>query len=474
MIKKVQIVLILIMICLAGFLAYDVYGDGILEEGQTIKNKFESQIPESDTEPLTVQTETETETESETETETESETEAVLLPEYFDLREQGKAPVVKDQGNLETCWAVAASSALESDILPDEHLIFSADHLSLQNPYLKGQEEGGAYVMTMAYLASWMGPVLEEDDPYGDGVTTEGLEPVRHIQEMQVIVEKDYDAVKTMVYKHGAVQSSFYMDMQNAQYSSVYYNEFDYAYCYNGEEEPNHDVLIIGWDDHYPKENFTAEVKNNGAFICQNSWGETFGDGGIFYVSYEDVLVGGYCIGYTGIESADNYDNIYQSDLCGWVGQLGYEKDSCYFANVYESQTDELAEAVGFYAVGKDTKYTIYKTEKFTRGLSLLSKEKIQSGKLKNPGYYTIPLKETIALEVGKKFALIIEIETPGEEFPVAAEYQADENTAMVVIDDGEGYISHNGIIWDRAETKYSCNVCLKVYTSNSQKVLEN
>ena len=24
---------------------------------------------------------------------------------------------------------------------------------------------------------------------------------------------------------------------------------------------------------------------------------------------------------YTDIESADNYDNIYQSDLCGWGGQ---------------------------------------------------------------------------------------------------------------------------------------------------------
>ena len=44
---------------------------------------------------------------------------------------------------------------------------------------------------------------------------------------------------------------------------------------------------------------------------------------------------------YTRVEDNDNYDNIYQSDLCGWVGQLGYECDTAYFSNVYTAQSDE-------------------------------------------------------------------------------------------------------------------------------------
>ena len=32
-----------------------------------------------------------------------------------------------------------------------------------------------------------------------------------------------------------------------------------------------------------------------------------------------DTNVGTHNVVYTDIESADNYDNIYQSDLCGWV-----------------------------------------------------------------------------------------------------------------------------------------------------------
>ena len=35
------------------------------------------------------------------------------LPEAYDLRQKQKEPEVKNQGTLGTCWAVAASSALE-------------------------------------------------------------------------------------------------------------------------------------------------------------------------------------------------------------------------------------------------------------------------------------------------------------------------------------------------------------------------
>ena len=34
------------------------------------------------------------------------------------------------------------------------------------------------------------------------------------------------------------------------------YNKETKAYCYMGQEKPNHDVVIIGWDDNYSKENF--------------------------------------------------------------------------------------------------------------------------------------------------------------------------------------------------------------------------
>ena len=64
------------------------------------------------------------------------------LPSAYDGRMTGKAPEVKNQGTFGTCWAVVTSSALESRLLPQEDIIFSADHISTQNSYAIGQGRG--------------------------------------------------------------------------------------------------------------------------------------------------------------------------------------------------------------------------------------------------------------------------------------------------------------------------------------------
>lgn len=57
--------------------------------------------------------------------------------------------------------------------------------------YNLNQNQGGEFNMSMAYLAAWKGPVYEEDDPYGDGYSPDGLEPAFHVQEMQIIESKN-------------------------------------------------------------------------------------------------------------------------------------------------------------------------------------------------------------------------------------------------------------------------------------------
>ncbi|MDO5426079.1 MAG: lectin like domain-containing protein [Eubacteriales bacterium] len=388
------------------------------------------------------------------------------LPAAYDNRETGKAPAVKNQGNLGTCWALAATSALEANLRPDEIWDFSADHMSMQNGYDKNQNDGGAYTMAMSYLASWTGPVREEDDVYGDGYSPDNLSPVKHVQEMHMIKDGTLDEIKREIYRYGAVQSSVYVDTQGSLEGSVYYSQLNNSYCYTGDEPANHDILIIGWDDYYAAENFTYQVRNDGAFICQNSWGSRFGEDGIFYVSYEDALITDCCVSYAAVEDTDNYANIYQTDLCGWVGQLGYNSSECYFANVYTPQGTESLEAVGFYATGPNTTYEIYVAAQFEDTSSLVVWEPAATGRFDLAGYYTVTLPEPVVLTAGQPFAVIVKIRTPDTLYPVAAEYQADENTAGVIISDGEGYISQTGYVWTRAEESYGCNVCLKAYTS--------
>lgn len=393
--------------------------------------------------------------------------ETSILPPQYDLREKKRAPQIKNQGKYGTCWAFAALSAMESALMPEEEEIFAPDHMSLQNSFVLRQADGGEYTMGMAYLTAWQGPVYEADDPYGDGTSPDNLEPVKHVQEIQLIDGKDFEKIKEAVFKYGGVQTAIYSALRSSQTNSPYYNSDAYAYCYMGAEKPNHEILIIGWDDNYPKENFKMEVESDGAFICQNSWGENFGDNGVFYVSYYDVNIGNHNVVYTGIEETDNYDHIYQSDLCGWVGQLGYTQDSLYAANVYTAAGRETIKAAGFYATGKETSYELYVVKNFRNEDSLADRVLAASGKVANAGYYTIDFEKGFEVEPGEKYAVVLYIKTPGSERPMAIEYAADEFTSDVDLSDGEGYISLRGNQWERTEENQECNLCLKVYTDN-------
>jgi C1A family cysteine protease len=390
-----------------------------------------------------------------------------IVPTRYDLRDRARASAVRNQGAYGTCWAFAALGALESSLLPEERVTYSVDHMTLNNGFNLTQKDGGDYTMGMAYLAAWKGPVYEADDPYGDDVTDTSLEAVKHVQEMQIIDGKDYEKIKEAVFKYGGVQTSIYNGLKSSQADSPYYNKANSAYCYIGTAKPNHDVVIIGWDDSYPKENFNADLEGDGAFICQNSWGENFGEDGVFYISYYDTNIGTHNVVYTRIDEVGNYDHIYQSDLCGWVGQIGYMKESIYGANIYTTAQEEELTAASFYATGKDSQYELYVVRDFVDEDSFQSMIPVASGKLNNAGYYTVDFNQGILLDAEEQYAIVLHIITPGSVRPMAIEYAADEATENVILDDGDSYISSNGSKWVNVDTEKEANLCIKAFTKN-------
>ncbi|MCR5665873.1 MAG: cell surface protein [Eubacterium sp.] len=391
--------------------------------------------------------------------------EELELPASYDLREEGRTGEILNQGSYGTCWAFASLSSIESILLPESSRQFSVDHMSISNSFSSSQYDGGDYTMGMAYLTSWQGPVLEEDDPYGDGKSDDSLDPVLHVQEIQLITDKKYEEIKEAVMLYGGVQTSIYNSMRNGYSSNAQYSYYNKSYYYSGTQRPNHDIVIVGWDDDYAKENFVTTPEGDGAFICQNSWGESFGDDGFFYISYYDTNIGNNNVVYTGIESSDNYDSIYQADLCGWVGQIGYGSDSVYGANIYTAQEDEKLSAVGFYITSEDTDYEVYAVTDYEDTDSFEDMTLLASGNKERSGYYTVDVSEKLDLKKGQKFAVILKLKTEDNDHPLAIEYRADEFSEDADITDGEGYISVSGDEWISVEETYSCNLCLKAYT---------
>ncbi len=391
------------------------------------------------------------------------------LPKAYDMRDDERVTPVRDQGNLGTCWAFASLGALESSLMPGESYMFSPDHMSFMSGYNMTQQDGGDFNMALAYLTSWKGPVLENEDPYGDGATDSSLTASVHLQEAVSIPAKDFDGIKAAIHQWGGVQSSFYSDMEFANSSSSYYSAKDCSYYYPGKNTANHDIVIVGWDDDYPKENFNVHPENDGAFLCRNSWGSQFGDRGYFYISYEDTNIGTDNLVYTRVETTDNYDCIYQSDLLGWVGTIGYSEEGAWFSNVYEAQKDEMIKAAAFYTTGPSSYFDIFIVRDFTDSQSFDTMEYVKSGYIENAGYHTVDFLADLPVNAGDKFAVIVHLVTEDSLRPVAIEYETGEWTSSVDISDGEGYLSYDGRTWENIESVYESNACLKVFTDRRE-----
>ncbi len=384
------------------------------------------------------------------------------LPKAYDLRKENRVTSVGDQGYNGSCWAFASLGALESGLLPKEYVEFSTEHMRYYNGFYD-TEEGGAYPMAVAYLASWKGPVLERNIRNSSSGTL--ISASKHLEEAIFIQAKDYDSIKKAVFLYGGVETSIFTSLKSANSWSKYYNQTTNSYYFNEHFDANHDVVIVGWDDDFPKENFTIQPEKDGAFLCKNSWGESFGEDGYFYISYEDTVVGTNNVVYTKVAPVTNYDHIYQTDELGWVGQIGYGKEYAWFANVYEAKGKERLKAVSFYATMPKTSYEVYVVPQFQSEVSFANKRKVAEGFVKEAGYYTVNFSDSIKLKKGQKYGVVVYISSSNTTQPVAVEYEKDVHTSTFSTGEGEGYISLYGDDWTRIETKQNSNICLKAFT---------
>jgi len=398
------------------------------------------------------------------------------LPSSYDLRAEGRLTPVKDQAQWATCWAFSNIAAVESKVLsatpaPSPAPDYSEDNLIRRSGYFSSNTRryntGGYDFMAVAYFARWAGPVPDTSDPYDGAAGANGT--VKHVQGVVMIPGRtsplDNDLVKQLVMQNGALSVGMWMDW------SAYGNDDTYAYYDPVAEGENHGVDVVGWDDGYPASDFGAgrrQPPGSGAFLVRNSWGESWGDGGYFWVSYydrsfasEQGLGGlGGMSSYSDVEDTTNYAREYQYDKLGVTARTGYGRIRVWGANRFTAAADQTVSAASFYTLSSGTRYQVWAGHSFRR-LKLRG-----SGTADLPGYVTVPLTSPLPVRRGMAFVVAVRLKSPGEKQPLAIEYpRAALGASGVRARKGQSFISRDGVKWTDLTTVYPrSNVCLKAF----------
>lgn len=404
---------------------------------------------------------------------------------------------ISNQGSDSICWAISAMDSLmigakkdeiSIDTLSPEALVYYAYHGftdSLCNSgrdYITPEYRSANVQASLMTLASWVGSTASAPDKTQDAVRYADNELwLDNGYWLSLSGSEDRAAVKEAIWAYGSVTASLYMPGTNSRY----YNSSTNAYYFcDAASGTNHQIVIVGWDDSYSADNFASRPTKdgtamNGAWLCRNSWGENWGDGGYFWLSYYDNAL---CSKGTALAldasrwGADK--NLYQYD-CSYAlyKRETVDAGSVTIANVYTAGAgdSELLCAVGTYAAAPNTQYNATVYTDLEDGSDPSSGYPIASvsGKFDYAGYQSVRLSDLPYLEAGEKFSVVIELSFPktsGNKLPICV---SDTGTAGSVsftaynsANDGESF-RLDGTGWtDRsAEAGGGVNYRIKAYT---------
>lgn len=385
---------------------------------------------------------------------------AAGLPVSYDLRTLEKMTAVRDEGLLGGSQAFAALASLESFLRPGEIWDFSENHLR------SGLAGASSLEAIVGALARWSDPIREADDPWP---TAEGeAEAVKHVQNVVYLLPRtsslDNDRIKQAVMDYGAVWTEMlYAPAQLNAVQASYYNPLA-----QGQVRA---VAVAGWDDAFDRARFSPQPPGDGAFLCKNSLGTGWGDGGYFYVSYHDAGFArrSFAAAFTA-DPRSGYTVPYAYDPNGCTARIGFEAETGWFAVQHvASSTDPLA-AVGFYAFTGSGTYdiSVYLDPLPNRPRSgALATQ--QSGAFSVSGLMTIPLSSSVPLRLGQRFSVVIGLRTDGDAYPIPLEHPTGDTAAAFEAAPGQGFISPDGREWTDLTMEDGANyaltsLCLKAF----------
>ena len=260
------------------------------------------------------------------------------LPYSFNLKDVITINV-GNQGGFGLCWDFASMKCVETNLALTQGKNYDFSEIFVD--YLasnelanngRGAHEGGNFDMFMNYVERVNGFVEEDKLEYRDYPNDEYISFI----DMDLVDESVFDYIdfpnynktysdwteeqfkeyQNTIKNHIMNFGSLYLSTEAPSTESIYMYSADFEDVQLNPIKDGHAMSIVGWDDNFSKEKFTSRSgkhpEKDGAYIVLNSWGNSYGDGGYCYISYED-----YCVhrDLSGVISTNKKDLINLSEM---------------------------------------------------------------------------------------------------------------------------------------------------------------
>ena len=373
------------------------------------------------------------------------------LPSKYDSRELGIILPSRDQGQTNTCWAFATCDVAQalfyknnsvSDNLAPIVYPNCASELGFSNV---GLQTGGNEAVVTAMHCMLKAPVYQSSVPeiskYDTDCPAYTKDDIHgYILETSALPENDMVAIKEAVMEYGSVFTSMY-------YENEYFNDNSYEYI--GNEEPNHAISIIGWDD------------SKNAWLIKSTWGKNSGVDGTFWVSYQDSRIAEQTVSFNSFVGKDEIDNVYTYSKTGSTGYFGFEQANkpTSILIAYDIEEGESIEYISTYIVHPNTKVQIVVQDSEDNTILYEGKEET----IKYSGMYSHKL--TTPVKSNGETLLVQICYTANYSYAVPIEHAIGNYNENITLSDNQWLFNNRNWMPIGKDTNYPYNIVAYVYT---------
>lgn len=438
---------------------------------------------------------------------------AADLPSSYDPRPLNLTPVINDQGNFGLCWAYSAISSLESSMIyqnPEKYIgidlspfhlayfTYNRENISnLSSPLpglegiagdftiaadwdiidtIRGLDSGGSMYQGTHTLASGIGAVNESVAPfYSYGNNTPISQDLATSQNevgldaVFTIPINETHALKTHLMKKGSGIVSFLIQSEEPFLHQT--NSSDWTYYLGTANQSavknagGHGVMLIGWDDTFPKGSFTTKPEHDGAWLTQNSWGTAPENSTHIWISYDEPSLKGILF-YVGEEPSSRHN--YQYDGGTLMNYHLTNQTNASISNVFTANGDELIREVSL-DINQPVSYILSVYTDPKEGCPDAGKLMgQQSGDIVYRGYHTIELNEPVPIEKGQNFSVVYTLKAEDLlNISIDSSITAREIQTVTFAKVGQSFLN-NGTGWTDLSADGITNLRIKAFTTDT------